>query len=68
MTNNVIDEFIAGCLDEYDRLIDAEPDPAVRRILERCRPALVERTRQRITEAMSRIDDDPERRRYATLN
>jgi hypothetical protein len=55
---NVIDEFIAGCLDEYDRLVDAESDPAVRRVLERVRPVVAERTRQRIREVMARIDDD----------
>jgi hypothetical protein len=56
--SDVIDAFIAGTLAEYDRMIRAEPDPAVRRVLERVRPAIEERTRQRITEIMARIDDD----------
>jgi hypothetical protein len=56
--SDVIDEFIAGTLAEYDRMIQAETDPGVRRLLLRVRPAIEERTRQRIRAVMARIDDD----------
>jgi hypothetical protein len=55
--SDVIAEFIAGCLDEYDRLIAAEPDPSVRRILERVRPTIEARARERIQQVIRRIDD-----------
>jgi hypothetical protein len=58
MTETVIDAFVAGALAELDKLIQDERDPSVRRLLERVRPAIEQRTRQRIREVMARIDDD----------
>jgi hypothetical protein len=58
--SDIVEEFVASAMDEFDRVVSRERDLAVRELLQRARPYVEAKLRKRIASSLIKVLVDPD--------